>query len=576
MKRLGLAISFLGMMAPVNAWVHCEHRWALGTFHDISQDADRFFRCGRGHITLLKAPLDVSPSLLSTYKSRWGGYVFLRGSDFSRREKRNTNEWLFVLGKASREFTEEDTSFRGGESWYRSDGREHVAEMMPPYVCAMWASNISVDLKDRSPVFRWLSPVGVISMLYNEHRGTHEEREIPWVGPHGGAWSAGELCSRISTIPLRDCETVTYTAETSLARDPFLAVVLPRSSPTSAAHPYSARTLNLDALEIELARGNTGLEKPIYKEPVKYLDRLLVWNVNQRLGDNVLLPHRVITQGQMIAQRKWISNLSTFLRKKPRVVFYTGEGISKTIVPTLPQIMRVLGMREPYSFSQLVKVLDWASRDTKYLAKLFEALFVQPCLSRETTLGHYVITELSRHFDSAVMTENADLLHQVAGLDVITPEFINKRRIRLSELKKIDAVITVGLPRDSSGFIGWYKKENPRGIVIALNNVATEYLDKQDWFIQGDVQQLLYDLADEFHLTSRSPSLARKMSEHAGNQMSRFGGYCSFIAGSVFHQLKTLAGVGKNRPGTTPLQRKNQVSWTPNIDVPRDIKIRLW
>ena len=57
--------------------------------------------------------------------------------------------------------------------------------------------------------------------------------------------------------------------------------------------------------------------------------------------------------------------------------------------------------------------------------------------------------------------------------------------------KQIDGIVCIGSSYDFMGFLALYKKLNPRGTIIAINEYHPDYICKKDFLIQGDVQEIL-------------------------------------------------------------------------------------
>jgi urease accessory protein UreE len=52
-------------------------------------------------------------------------------------------------------------------------------------------------------------------------------------------------------------------------------------------------------------------------------------------------------------------------------------------------------------------------------------------------------------------------------------------------------VIAIGLKLDDRGFLGWYKKQNPQGTIIAINLTQPPYLGDEDFLVIGDLQEII-------------------------------------------------------------------------------------
>ena len=95
------------------------------------------------------------------------------------------------------------------------------------------------------------------------------------------------------------------------------------------------------------------------------------------------------------------------------------------------------------------------------------------------------------------MTENFDFLHQRTG---VLPYCINAgsllKNVSPQDLQKISVVVCVGLSHDDRGFLGWYKRHNPQGTIIAFDIGMPGYLDAHDFIVQGDAQETICAVHD--------------------------------------------------------------------------------
>jgi NAD-dependent SIR2 family protein deacetylase len=184
--------------------------------------------------------------------------------------------------------------------------------------------------------------------------------------------------------------------------------------------------------------------------------------------------------------------------REKQCVFYTGAGISATVIPTMQQLMEKLqldGHKEKERFIQTVA--SALENPASYVQPMNE--FYAACLYGTPTPAHEAIRDIAQRKNWGVLTENLDLLHQRSGIKPLHHEGSNWLRANVSEedLRKIDYVITVGLASDESGFLGWYKAINPAGIIIAINLHTPNYLGAEDFLFTGDAQQLLPALREE-------------------------------------------------------------------------------
>lgn len=188
----------------------------------------------------------------------------------------------------------------------------------------------------------------------------------------------------------------------------------------------------------------------------------------------------------------YVKQLSEQIAPK-RVVFYTGAGISAGVVPTMGQLMAGLkvGKDRGTIFTQTLKM---ALQQPKPLVAFMEK-FNQNCLRGSPTKAHWAIKKLAIGKGWGLMTENIDHLHQRTGIKPLSHEQDwLKDNVSVEDLQKIDAIITVGLRSDESGFLGWYKQHNPAGTIIAVDLAQPIYLSNQDYFIEGNLQAVLPQL----------------------------------------------------------------------------------
>lgn len=173
-------------------------------------------------------------------------------------------------------------------------------------------------------------------------------------------------------------------------------------------------------------------------------------------------------------------------------VFYTGAGISAGVVPTMPQLMKSLQLADCQNKGKFSSVLQQALQNpTAYMQPMED--FYKACLYGTPTPAHLAIRDIVQKKQWGLLTENLDLLHQRSGLKPLHHDGKDwlKSNVSVSDLKKIDYVITVGLAGDESGFLGWYKTTHPTGTIIAINLQQPKYLDNKDLLVIGDVQSLL-------------------------------------------------------------------------------------
>lgn len=186
-----------------------------------------------------------------------------------------------------------------------------------------------------------------------------------------------------------------------------------------------------------------------------------------------------------------ICELSQIVNGK-HCVFYTGAGLSASVVPTMSILEEQMKLMHIKKKENLFLVSHNALNDSANYMKPMEE-FYKTCLYGEPTPAHLEIRNIVIKMNWGLLTENLDLLHQRSGIEPLNrsmPDWL-KSNVTKNDLKKIDYVITVGLAKDESGFLGWYKEHNPKGTIVAINLTQPEYLGNEDILIEEDAQSAL-------------------------------------------------------------------------------------
>lgn len=181
------------------------------------------------------------------------------------------------------------------------------------------------------------------------------------------------------------------------------------------------------------------------------------------------------------------------LATKKHVVFYTGAGISAGIVPTMDQLMASLSLGEKFfSAEGSLAYLRTVEKNPESVMAPMRSFF-DACRFGVPTLAHEALAKLLLRKDWGILTENVDLLHQRSGIDPLcrSREDWISANVSIEDLKSIDAVVTLGLRTDESGFLAWYALHNPAAIIIAFNREQPNYLDERDALVLGDLQELV-------------------------------------------------------------------------------------
>jgi len=180
--------------------------------------------------------------------------------------------------------------------------------------------------------------------------------------------------------------------------------------------------------------------------------------------------------------------LTSIIRDR-NVLFYTGAGVSlASEVPAMNKLNELLGLEadERFLFS-----LESALESPKEFASKILA-FHRACLFSAPTKAHLALKELAVFKNIRLITENLDCLHEASG---VYPYRINAKFLREEIggecLAQFDYIICMGLSFDDRGFLGWYKQHNPQGKIIALDLNQPSYLGDEDYFLAGDLQEVI-------------------------------------------------------------------------------------
>lgn len=178
------------------------------------------------------------------------------------------------------------------------------------------------------------------------------------------------------------------------------------------------------------------------------------------------------------------------------VLFYTGAGISASVVPAMAQLEPDLGLTEDlYRTEGLKQYVERATRNPRQLLRIM-AQFQDRCANAEPTEAHRILAKISQERHFTLVTENLDQLHQKTGMNPILA-CLNRYQSNSAlkdELLKLDVIVTVGLNSDESGFLAYALLINPKIRIISLNLVKTNYLSNNDYWVKGDIQSVFREV----------------------------------------------------------------------------------
>lgn len=227
-------------------------------------------------------------------------------------------------------------------------------------------------------------------------------------------------------------------------------------------------------------------------------------NINTELEANTLKEKnysvtqpRVFERGDNSPKPKEISltDLAEMI-SKARTIFYTGAGISMS-----GNVHGLAGLEKELGIGRQGEVDDFLKNCISNPELILESWsdFVES-LDGPPTEAHKALGVLAIELKSQIITENVDTLHENAGVrplrimgsylrDKVNPEWLND----------IDIIVTIGLSHDDRSFLGWYKQNNPGGIIIAIDIAQPSFLGDEDYIVKGDLQRLVPELLEKLH-----------------------------------------------------------------------------
>lgn len=185
--------------------------------------------------------------------------------------------------------------------------------------------------------------------------------------------------------------------------------------------------------------------------------------------------------------------LACFMKKK-NFFFLTGAGISlEGGVHTLSSLYKEIEYVPHAQVDGFVKTaLNSPELLVEKILKFYAAARDNP-----PTPAHNKITELALAKGTQVVTSNFDRLHHRTGiLPYRTMGRDVKKDLKEDWLCEVDGIITVGLGRESKHILGSFKKINPNGVIIAINETRPSYIGPNDYLIQGDLQMIIAEVAE--------------------------------------------------------------------------------
>ncbi len=172
--------------------------------------------------------------------------------------------------------------------------------------------------------------------------------------------------------------------------------------------------------------------------------------------------------------------------KTKKIIFYTGAGLSASgNVATMNELIESLELKKG-----LKHFLKNAWKNPEKITHAFSE-FCKTAIQSSPTDAHYALKDIAHNKNSAIVTENVDLLQQRTGVLPIFAYSETLHSLKKEDYLAIDYIICVGLSHDDRGFLAKYKENNPQGTIIAIDLKKPKYLSDNDIFIKGDLQKIL-------------------------------------------------------------------------------------
>ena len=181
------------------------------------------------------------------------------------------------------------------------------------------------------------------------------------------------------------------------------------------------------------------------------------------------------------------------LIKTKRILFITGAGISMAAqIPTKQKYYESLGVEKRATVDQFAKDL---LNNPEKLVKIVQNFHTSVCDAKPTA-AHNAIRDLAFYKSAQILTDNHDKLHEKSGIMPIQTRFEHlEQNLTQDVAQKIEIIICIGSSHDFKAVLGRYKRLNPLGLIIAINKEQPNYLGNEDFFVQGDIQELVPRLA---------------------------------------------------------------------------------
>lgn len=179
------------------------------------------------------------------------------------------------------------------------------------------------------------------------------------------------------------------------------------------------------------------------------------------------------------------------LIKEKKVLIFTGAGIS--IASGIPDLEGLISLQQeifhhPEQFFQDIVSNQTSHRIEK--AKQFHQLIT----ASEPNNNHWYIAQLCKKYGFALATGNIDGLHEKTQLTPIYQTSPDK--VEIPNIEQYDVILTIGLSNEGMGKVAEeYRIRNANGRIIAINVTPPAYLGSNDFYLEGNTEEILYALS---------------------------------------------------------------------------------
>lgn len=205
------------------------------------------------------------------------------------------------------------------------------------------------------------------------------------------------------------------------------------------------------------------------------------------------IPHLCISKNGELNRTGYIEiqpNEIIKLLKEKKVLVFTGAGIS--LASEIPDLNGLMSLQSDIFNSPEHYFLDIVENKTNIRiekAKELHRLFT----ATEPNNNHWYIAQFCKKYGLKLATGNIDGLHEKTGVMPIYQTSSDK--VEIPNIEKYDIILTIGLSDEGMGIVAKeYNTRNINGRIIAINFTPPKYLELNDYYVEGDSEEILNTL----------------------------------------------------------------------------------